>query len=225
MCKEKIVTTIRTYKYQLSILFLIVLLCIWFNPILFLKYIQVLRWPVLILLLVIMFKNEISKLVTDKTFSLKAFGLELQGNLVSQAQSSIKTDALTDQKYQKQIDQLVESHKIITGTNEDLKKQLTTKELELQFEQIYNLIFGTQFALLEYLTNNNGCISYDSIISQFLNNNFSFNDDFFAKFLGFLVNYNLIELDSYKQIKITDKGRVFVYYIRRIRHYIINKPF
>lgn len=226
MNKEKLLSTITPYRYQFTAIILIILLYIWLDPIITLKYIQALRWPILILILVVLFKKEISKLVW-KSFNIKGFGLELEAKLANQLQNPLESNE-NNSSYSLQIQQLTESHKIITGTNEELQKKLAIQELQLDFERIYNLIFGSQFTILENLSSTSHTQSYESIMAKYTTlffNTPAAKVDFFAKYFDFLLKNNLIEEVDNTNIKITDKGKAFVYYIRNVRHYLGNKPF
>lgn len=61
-------------NYLWIILALFTLLFIWLNPVLFLDYIRVIRWPLVILVVIGFFKKEISILTTEKlkSFFIKA---------------------------------------------------------------------------------------------------------------------------------------------------------
>jgi hypothetical protein len=65
---------------------LIALFFAWLNPVLFLEYVRVTKWPIVIFVLLYYFKKEVSVLVTEKlkSFLIKALGVEFQGSLADQ---------------------------------------------------------------------------------------------------------------------------------------------
>lgn len=211
---------------------ILALLCIWHNPILSLEYIKVICWPVVILLLAAVFQKEISILTTEKlkSFFIKILGIEFQGNLTDQSQA-IQTigerDNLPNEIVQQKMQELSQSQVVLSNIVENLQRDLAIKEIEVDFERIYNRIFGSQFFLLEHLIVNGGNLNFTIVTNWYLtvqNTNLALKDWNLFQYLNFLINNGLIENESNTLIKITEKGKIFVQYIRNNMRYQGYKP-
>ena len=126
-------------------------------------------------------------------------------------------------KNSKEYITVVKELNVVKETDKELKERLERIEVELEFERIYNLIFGSQIFLLKLLVNNSmGAYDiinyYQSVILKFVVlHTWDFN-----LYLRILVNNNLITIDQ-NIYKITPKGILFIKYIEVIRQYNLNK--
>jgi hypothetical protein len=212
----------------------ITLFCVWLNPVLFLDYMRVVKWPFVMLIVLGYFRKEISILTTEKlkSFFIKAFGVEFQGSLAEQNRESkpiSEPDSLPNEMIQEKINELSQTHEILSTTIDALRRNLAVKEIEIDFERIYNRIFGSQFSLLENIIVNGGNLKLDQAIHWYMGiqNQYTLFKEWNAtQYLAFLQNNALIEFDSVNNIiKISEKGKAFVKYIRLDMMYAGYKPF
>lgn len=195
-----------------------------------LEYIRVIKWPALYFATIIVFKNEISVLATEKlrSFFIKVLGVELQGNLADQkseiknmeAQDNIDSSIVVDKE--KELSTYID-----LKAAAEIQRALAVREIELDFERIYNRIFGTQFSLLENLIVAGGKHAFlyvEEMYKAVQNANPVFNEWSIETYLNFLFRNSLIERGENMTIDITDKGRSFVQYIRNGMRYGGYKP-
>ncbi len=190
---------------------------------LILEYIQTLVWPSVIFVLIFTFKTNFSGLL-DR---LAEFSLPggVTGKINPQAQQqdtkpedSIDKSADFTQLLTEKEEQLAE----FVTSNVGLEQKISTLEIELDFERIYNIIFASQIDLLLKMNN------FDSV-------EFSYVDDHFNKaqqsamsmlngwntkqYINFLINNGLIEYPvGTNLLKIALKGKVFLSYLS-VRNY------
>jgi len=215
----------------------LVLIFIRFDAVLLLNYIEVIRWPLVVLVVLWFFKKEIRILTTEKLkhFFIKVFGVELQGSLADQANESrlnTEIEGLPNEMIQEKINELAQTKEILTNTVEaveTLSRNLAIKEIELDFERIYSRIFGSQFSLLENIIVNGGVVKFDYVSGWYSvtqNEYLLFKDWNVFQYIGFLQNNGLIQYDSINNVvKITEKGKAFMNYIRLVMMYAGYKPF
>lgn len=191
---------------------------------LILDYLKVLIWPLVISGFIIYFKKNIRNLI-DRITNIKGpGGTEIraeQQQRVEDQEEGIEKISKGDVKNDLQLS---EEKKASTDKDQiinNLLEQLSSKSLQLEFEQIYRLIFGSQIDLLKRFkdTPNFGESTKDTIFFFVLTQRIFpvFASWTFTKYLNFLFTTNLIyfENDCYF---ITDKGKAFLAYIE-ILHY------
>lgn len=186
-------------------------LCVYMRPEISLQYISELKWPVVVLFLLISFKKEIKSFLIDQvsSLSIKAFGAEIKMKIKNQTEES---------KNIREIDQ----HSI--QSVDSSKSSFSECEKELEFERIYNRLLELQFMLLESLLSKDRELLLD--VYQWYDKyqkripalkNFDINN-----FLNYLYVKKLITVknpDSLlcQKIGLTENGKKFVEYINK--HY------
>jgi len=190
---------------------------------LILEYIKALIWPSVIFLLIFVFKSNFSG-VLDR---LAEFSLPggVSGKINPQAQQQdINPDNSINQNadFTELLNERETQIATVTTSNDDLKQKLSTAEIELDLERIYNLIFASQIDLMLKM-------------NIFENVEFAYVDDHFnkaqqaamsvlnewntAQYINFLINAVLIEYPvGTAVLKITLKGKVFLSYLS-VRNY------
>lgn len=184
-------------------------------------FLKISLWPLITLFFILYFKKNIGKFI-DEVSELDIFGNRAKRDrqIPSQEnQPSKDTDILKEYKgLNEQYKNIINS----LGNNvSTLKQQLTNKEIELDFERIYNLIFGSQIFILKYLINADsiGLGELANYYSTVQSNNPALSTWGIDQYLKLLISSGLIEPITSGGFKITLKGRVFVGYIEQIRKY------
>ena len=195
------------------------------NTVIIMEFLKITLWPLLVIFLIFQFRKEISLFLGN----IKV--LNIMGNSVStdyqknrqENDSNKNGDDSLKLKNSKEYITVVKELNVVKETDKELKERLERIEVELEFERIYNLIFGSQIFLLKLLVNNSmGAYDiinyYQSVILKFVVlHTWDFN-----LYLRILVNNNLITIDQ-NIYKITPKGILFIKYIEVIRQYNLNK--
>jgi len=187
-----------------------------------LEYIKAVIWPVVVLFAIISFKKEVSKLIADIDAG-EAYGVKFHRN--KQQEDNNKKDLKIelekvpdDEKNQleKVIQEKEENLTKVTQTANQLQKELVSKNIELDFERIYNIIFASQINLLSQM-NILGYLGNYNIMSHFILikratepalNNWELSD-----YLKFLFVQGLIENKDTHTTGITIKGKAFLQYL------------
>lgn len=202
----------------------------------FIDLLQVLVWPLVVSIIAFIFKGEI-KSVLINGFSIKAAGVEVQGRrseeesrgaLESQKKNPVVVmDSLEGSNLLKEYKTVIEENwkekyaELETGKR-SLENELTVARIELDFERIYNVIFGSQIRLLEKMQSVNGGVFRKYFDDHFVEiKRYSipfFNDWTVDKYLEFLFKNDLIRQtrkDLIAVFDITIKAKVFLEYINR----------
>lgn len=188
-----------------------------------LEYLKVLIWPSVAFTLIFIFRNNFSGLIDRLAeFSLPG-GVSGKINPQAQQQGIVPEDSIDQDENFNEL--LTEKESQITAvqiTNTELQQKLSTAEIELDLERIYNAIFASQIDLLLKMAN-------------FENVEFAYVDDHFnkaqqasygalnswttAQYIQFLISNALIEYPvGTSVLTITLKGRVFLNYLS-VRNY------
>lgn len=189
---------------------------------------DVLKWPLLILIIILIFRKEIINLINRLT-KLKYGGtsVEAQQQLVNENQENKKKSTVdkvlglykeeTTNFFQDFVKQDTDIEKL--GTEKEKVQRLInysiTLYIEKEFEKLYNLIFGSQIMILQQL-NTGSKEDLTSLISYY-NLAVEQNPKFFGtysyeNYMGFLISYQLISKEG-EQIKITFLGIDFLKYM------------
>lgn len=170
---KRIITVVQklndfVIKNYLWLIIAFTLFFIWLNPVLFLAYVEVIRWPLIVLLILWIFKREISILTTEKlkSFFIKFLGVEVQGSLAEQNKENPpinESENLPGDMIQEKIKELSQTKETQSAVIDTLRRNLAVKEIELDFERIYNRIFGSQFSLLENLIVGGGSLKISQV--------------------------------------------------------------
>lgn len=201
---------------------------------LFLEYLKVLVWPIITGGFIYYFRNEIRVLI-KKGLNLKfpggpEIGLGIHTQEDQNIEQSLNPSDINkfddiSQKYEDQIKEL--------GNNKQkLETELINTTIYLEFERIYNAIFGSQILLLKVLKSNQGInnLFYNSldIVNYFVNVKVNWQAELqnwtSSLYMKFLIESNLVNYNSSQdKYYITDKGIAFLSYIA-IRGYNETKP-
>lgn len=198
-----------------------------------LEYFKVLIWPSIIALSVfIIYRKNIASFI-DRIWKLKFPGGELevekQKGLQSADEESSREDmkeALIQQKnlindiksrYKEQYQVLEENAQQVF---QQLLNELSIKDIQLDFERIYNLIFGSQIALLELLLpipEGESRIFLNLYYSRVkVLNSPTFDNWAFDVYVDFLIKNKLVEFTPTGNFRIIEKGRGFLSYITNL---------
>lgn len=202
-----------------------------------LEYVKVIIWPVIISGFLFYFKNNIRGLIDRITIIKGPGGTEIraeQERKIEKQEEGI--EKISDENIKKDLQVQIEEVKKTyeeelskekkANTNKDkiisnLLEQLSFKSLQLEFEQIYRLIFGSQIDLLKRLRlASSGEASKNTIIFfAFIQRLFAvFTSWTFSQYINFLLSSGFIYFNN-DHYFITDKGKAFLNYIE-----ILNYP-
>lgn len=197
---------------------------------LLLEYLRVVIWPLIVTTFIIYFRKNIAFLIDRITIIKGPGGTEVRADDQKRAQAQ---EGSTKQAPQEEIEKIIKPQidQIKKNYEEELAKekrnkeevvnylldQLSIKDLEIEFEKIYRLIFGSQIALLRTLTTNRSMGSTrEDLLLRFvlLQRTWSvFQGWTLDQYLSFLITNKLVEITRQGAYILTDKGRVFLAYI------------
>lgn len=190
-----------------------------------LDYLKVIIWPSAIIIVAFTFKQELSKLI-NRIISAEMPGLRI--NALPE-QTKLKEEKLEEKlenipkenknKLEEVIREKEEKEATLLTAKEDVKvllKENVKKQIELDFERIYNIIFSNQIDLLRKMEvlgymGMNGLIKYFLIVKRAYEpvlNSWDLN-----KYLHFLYSQELIARKDANTIIITEKGKAFLQYL------------
>jgi len=204
-------------------------------------------WPIVVIIVFLYLKSPIKKFLENirklsyGDYNLEAVELQKEnsktGNLSniqdqpSQGPRVFFTDSITHETREELLNVIVNETQIDINVPdisnfETLKKYTMLLILSKYFDQIYNVIFGSQIALLKILNNSSNSKQklkylYDNAVSS--------NPDFFSNYpytnyLQFLIDYKLITYDHEADLlNITPLGQDFLKYLDFFG-FSINKP-
>lgn len=190
-----------------------------------LDFLKISWWPLIALFFILTFKKELSQFINEVK-ELDIFGNKAKRYKPIPNQESKPSKELNVSEEYKKINA---QYKIIIdslGNNVDtLKNQLANKEIELDFERIFNIIFGSQLFILKYLTTANfvGLNDIAKYYGTVQKNNPALQNWGVDQYLSFLISSKLIEPARLGGFQITPKGRLFIMYIEEIRKYNLNR--
>lgn len=188
-----------------------------------LEYLKALIWPSVAFTLIFIFRNNFSGLIDRLAeFSLPG-GVSGKINPQAQQQGIGPEDSIDQDENFNEL--LMEKESQITAvqvTNTELQQKLSTAEIELDLERIYNAIFASQIDLLLKMAN------FESVEFAYVDDHFnkaqqasygSLNSWTAAQYIQFLISNALIEYPvGTSVLMITLKGRVFLNYLS-VRNY------
>lgn len=178
-----------------------------------LEFLKFTDWPVFAFVFVFLFKKNIAKFI-DELEHLKIFGNE-----------ATRETPPNSQREDLNVDKM--SEKIENTTNDsqsnDCKNELKKTSLYLEYERIYNIIFGSQIELLDILKiNSTGLnmnflgIYFHSIQKKFEG---SLDQWTLFQYLRFMETTGLIQFNNTNNsYSITEKGRGFLNYIESLKY-------
>lgn len=186
-----------------------------------LEYIKVLIWPIVVLTVCFSFHAEISHFIR-RIIAGKFAGAEVT---LAPSQEKANESSLNEKLEQTQpagkddIEKVIEEKEnaivATTQQKDELQKQLVEKEIELDFERIYNIIYRSQIDLLRSM------VVSDHYGLTFITNHFqkensisaAFNNWNVFQYIAFLFNNGLIEQRDNHTYAVTIKGRAFLQYL------------
>jgi len=230
--KDKIIQSVRLiWKifiiiFQLIFFYFIINWLIKYSNLEFAKvildYLKVVIWPIVVIIIAFCFKIEISNLI-NRIISGELPGFKF--NATSKQEKKEESDLKSKLKNvpieeKNKLEELIqEKEKALTSASQSidqLKNELVQKEIELDFERIYNIIFASQIDLLNKMVIL-GYLGIQNIIQHFILVQRTFEPTFsnwdITNYLQFLYDQKLIERQDSHTIKITDKGKAFLQYL------------
>lgn len=228
---ESTISAIATNSSKLNIIVIKI------NWLLILEYIKVIVWPVIVSGFLLYFRNNIRGLIDRITTIKEPGGTEIraeQERKIEKQEEGI--GKISDENIKKDLQLQIEEVKKTyeeelskekkASTDKDkiinnLLEQLSFKSLQLEFEQIYKLIFGSQIDLLKRLRQsssgeaNKDTIFFFALIQRLFT---VFASWTFSQYMNFLSTTGLIYFNNDRYF-ITDKGKAFLGYIE-----ILNYP-
>jgi hypothetical protein len=188
-------------------------------------FLKISWWPLVLLFIILLFKEEVGSFINDIS-ELDIFGNKAKRNKQIPNQDSQPSKELDVSKEYKEINEQYKTLINSLGNNVDtLKNQLANKEIELDFERIFNVIFGSQIFILKYLLTANfvGLNDIAKYYGTVQRNNPTLQSWGINQYLFFLISSKLIEPAISGGFQITPKGKLFIMYIEEIRKYNLNK--
>lgn len=199
---------------------------------LLLKYLEVLTWPVLVLIVCRLFKNEVGGLINRIAGGKLPGGFEFnsppnQSPPNENVPKEIKESVALRKKKNKKKEKI-----IISPTTLDLQQQVSALlsqiaglQTALIFERIYQNIFGSQIKLLDELRLRGlSGASYEDIAAYYQQIKVKWpnlNSYPLEEYLNYLKNAGLVELFSdgaQRKYKITPLGIDFLEYIEKLKY-------
>ncbi|MCZ6704256.1 MAG: hypothetical protein O6940_14605 [Ignavibacteria bacterium] len=203
---------------------------------------DILAWPVTVIILAIMFYKHINKLI-DRIKKVKAVGFGAQF-LPNQSTPKEKSpiDIVTKEGPSTEVDEVLSIFSVETIESADknvkqysgiesikspedreraLLKYSKLVYLALQFKRIYQDIFGSQIKILQKLNSSNNetkeslKVYYEKARSA--NPNKGYENYSYDPYLQYLFGENLIQLNSDGKITITNIGQDLLTYINKSR--------
>ena len=191
------------------------------------KIIEVFAWPMSLLIIAIVFLLIFKKEIAEKIKTIRS--VSKNGVLMEKSQETNsenlnnddllgKSDSITIREQKERIKKDLEERRLgndLDKTIEVLVHQLAVTQLKLEFERIYNVIFGSQIYLLKKLNENSKHKKdIDSYINTTLNNFEEFKDWTTEEYLHFLFANSLIIYDKEKELfNITNIGHEFLLWL------------
>ena len=171
--------------------------------------------PLIVLIIILTFKTNLAKFI-DELKHLKVFGNE-----------AIREADTESQSENPDVDKISEKVEKENNTNQDGDSELEKTKKYLEFERIYNLIFGSQIELLDTMKLNRDGLNMNFLQLFFYNiqNKFKMALDTWtlSGYLRFLEINKLVLFDNRSNnCSITDKGIEFLNYIELLG-YLKNK--
>lgn len=188
-----------------------------FNASIVLSYIDVLRWPIVVLIALTVLKPLLPGLV-KRLIKLNA-GKASAEFAPPQDVESEEVKAITNESSKKSA---------VGESDKEIEKQLTTPEAETAYEQIYEVIFGTQLSVVKRLKDHLivGLLKDD--LSDLYDAHIRSSDPAypsFEAFMQFLIDNILVLYDvTDKRYKLTYAGLYFLIYISNKGQYQAYKP-
>lgn len=183
-----------------------------------LKYLEVLVWPTVVLLIVLFFQEELRHLIRNVSALRGPGGIEAT---ISQPEPSKETPEISEELKRDGVAEL----RSMDVDKSELINRLVSLQVALHFERTYNFIFGSQIRLLESLERLGfSGQTYENIAAIYQSERAThavFHSYPLRDYLGFLENAGLVGIVSEtgrRLVKITPMGIDFLEYMRAMRY-------
>lgn len=189
---------------------------------------KILAWPLCVAVIAIIFLFIFQKEIREKISKIKSVSRNAilmeptqETNITNYHSNDDllgKNDSITVKEQKERIKKDLKDRNLDnnpTEANDILIHQLAITQLKLDFERIYNTIFGSQIYLLKKL-NENTKLKKDvhSYISSVISNNETLHDWSIEEYLNFLLGHSLIVIDPQKELfNITYIGQEFLLWL------------
>lgn len=195
---------------------------------LFLDYLRVLIWPVLVLFLVFRFRREISEFI-DRIYRVKFPGGEVEAETQKDLQESEEEFEDAEEflaKDEELLDEMQKEYETkyaeLEQNSQKLIQELSLKDLQLEFERMYHVIFGSQLRLLDLLSAKPAGVDRQLLASYYAEvqkaHPGSFTNWPLEQYLQFLLTRKLIELGEHGRYRLTEKGSSFLSYLANLKY-------
>lgn len=183
-----------------------------------LRYLEVLVWPIVALIIVLLFQEELKGLVRNVVALRVPGGFEAK---ISQQKPPEETPEISNELKKGGVAELRK-----TGVDEsELMNRVASLQVALHFERTYNLIFGSQIRLLESLERAGPSgRTYEDVVSGYQSEGVTsiFLSSYPLKdYLGFLEVSGLVRTvdeAGRRSVEITPMGMGFLGYTRALRY-------
>jgi hypothetical protein len=206
---------------------------------LILSFISDISWPLIIVLFVFLFEDQIRFLIKNlKKGSAGSLSFEIDQNHQNPKEISTLDSEISNTSPNNELNEYLELYsqssreivassiiresKSIIGESKDFEKLLTFTTLlyfEKHFQSIYNIIYGSQIEILDKLNTNNNETkeSLKYIFDNAVNRSPDFYKDYsYGQYLNFLERYALIYILENNNILIGDQGKDFLTFVNRL---------
>jgi len=186
-----------------------------------LNYLKVLTWPLIVVTFIFIFKEEIGNFLNEMS-EISLFGGKAKRERTP-PQQKVEGSKNPDAENYSLLEEYKSLSSNLSNNVETLKKDLSQRDIELDFERIYVLIFRSQMYLLKLL-NDAGSLSLDYLqqhYAQVQKINRGLENWPLAQYLTYLFNNGLMEIKEDRYL-ITEKGKFFINYIENVRKYLID---
>jgi len=204
-----------------------------------LDFTRALIWPVVVFVIIYVFRKPLADFLERVTqigagpSGISASADPPQSQELRQKKSSKNNKAVKDlqplvKRYKTQLSNTRKGLTDAQKKSQDLENQNSLLNAQVELEQIYSLIFGSQISLLAAIENNGGVSAQQPLDSFFELHkqltSYSTVYKTFEDFVAFMSGHKLIEVDAQGFYHLTQRGQVFLNYIRSLS-YPLGKPF
>lgn len=178
------------------------------------KFVDSLKWPILIGLVLYGFRDQIKKLLSGKVVVKHSdTSIELQSQAEIKVEESKEIRRIESGKTEAQLTEIIEKK----NSEVDKDQQIFKLKLEKHFEYTYRIIFRSQISLLQSLQAFTDGFSIIQVTQHFENTKKLFevfNNWTIDGYLKFLYDQNLIQKDLLtSKVTITSIGDIFLKYL------------
>lgn len=192
---------------------------------LILEYLTVLRWPVIVVAILIVFRQNLANMI-DRIISVKLPGggsvdFNAQQQIVADATSSVQIDEGDLREFKDQVEKPVQTApEIKNESKDDLLQKLNFAEIELEFERIFRIMFGTQLEVIKRLNSYRSGLNasqFEEVVNRhrMYSKNIGFQGfEDTGGFMQYPVGVGLVDYDPNTGIyRLSLKGEVFLKYL------------